>query len=109
MPLKLELFWAADRELIDRAAVEKVLRLHRNELIACYGNALLGRGDFSARLALECQVDAFGRARGAHGVSSSNTDEGLVECVTRQITGLRFPPPRRDVTVGYTFHLDPRF
>lgn len=85
----------------DRAVLTRVVRAELISLRACYERELAKAPVAAGRLDVAFTIEADGRVGGVS--MGSRATPGLAACVTRIVSGLRFPPPPGGASVRVSY------
>ncbi len=85
------------------AEILKVVNSRKNGLKTCYERELQRSKDLGGKVVISWKIDSKGQVQGAR-VAKSTLGNGRVEdCLVRQVSSMRFPPPRGGAIAKVTF------
>jgi TonB family protein len=95
----------ARRGSLDKSAIQRVVRKHRNEVRYCYENELKKDPELAGMVKVKFVIGVTGSVESASVSSSTVGSDAVGECVVRSISKWVFPAPKGNgsVSVVYPF------
>ncbi len=89
---------------LDEEAIRKALAKHLQRFQYCYEKALLNDPTLGGTITMQWTITTSGAASQVSVVRSKMQHPGLIGCMTKELTNIRFPSPKGGtVTVKYPF------